>query len=1153
MYSNNRSKRNMGTPGKYPYASPAPRLSYSQTTPHQLRNNGSNYGMLTSSNDEPLKIVVANDHSVAEVIAGLPMAVKVVLNGVSASNLKHYSIGLDGPTGYAWLVVRAYQTREGWIPTQLLTWQTHTLSASSPHPTYLRDGSDCRTLTLPAGAKLLGASSVCIVPLHTRAAAPCGILAVTENGGVCYWPELLKDACITLTIAFESLDDVTKSVISLQPKGIGCVLATEKAQLFQLSTQNAFGRPALGYRAISHASGMLQWGMRSLFGFGASSENVDVVKAINCRSASDGLSELVVVTSSKLSSWKLHSSLPPQLQHEEQILDPTGTPTNATLLQYAQSENFQACVLDANVRSDGTTLLVGLFPTDVAPALYMVGRTQHLGPQTQWTWFPAPIRPVYSRDQDRALKAVKLLMGASDQCIVIVSTVSGNTITVNCGVGDSVESSLCLSEVSIDSMVTDDNAQADTRPLLGVGSVVDDSLVFSDRDGGSMIRILQRNFHSQQEADRDAAEAKNVASHLPSHEQDLVLLRQAFEAFCSSSHDKANNLFKEVRNPDDAVVTFSQSITDSRPEDPRWAETSNRRDENTMSSMILLHQLEAKATQHNKLVEFLSSLTSPDSAHSSLWDSLKNQKTVLNHGEMIAAAIGVRSIHPRPRAGSHEVLLTVQASDKNRQLLDAVIRSTVSHNVNEDRSPNDAFYQTVTMLPGLLSPLLKQEEVELQQSRKWTDTRRILHVTSDVLIALVRQAQTYRGSHAHLYRDNSTATTNGSTRSWTSSDAFRNALRQQHNIIVKFAIKDDSTPPEDLGGMYRRLFELSDGLLSDYASRDELGFVQDREAALVPFVELSCTERTWAYELAEKHHDYTTLVDLCERDGRKKELDQYSLKFGNEFVQAKFQWYVREGKRYKLLDQNDGQQLALGNFLQSHQSLEWLQHIHLSNFNRAHEVLKMLALAKVEPNSVARKRSLLSLGKLALLASDAENEAEMDLLDDELTMLNYQTMIPAESLRDVDQLDVADLVTPLPRDTIIDLLIGNDPRIKSLAVDDCENFVVALKMLSSDLSLTEIDYEERRLVVLAHSIAHDAARWLALPDDEPMEAIAETLLFTTLHEAAVQQVDVSGIDINALCEIATEIATTRGQPSLSTKQFKKHVHQAVEEAAPDLE
>lgn len=352
-------------------------------------------------------------------------------------------------------------------------------------------------------------------------------------------------------------------------------------------------------------------------------------------------------------------------------------------------------------------------------------------------------------------------------------------------------------------------------------------------------------------------------------------------------------------------------------------------------------------------------------------------------------------------------------------------------------------------------------------------------------------------------------------------------------------------PQEHLTEMYRRLFELSDGLLAGYSNHDS-SFLEDRGSLIVPFLEPTCTEPTWAYELAEKHRDFTTLVELCERDGEMGKLEEFSRNFGQEFVQAKFQWYMREGKRYKLLDQADGQQTALGNFLTSHNSLEWLQHIHLSNFGKAHQALKNLAFAQIEPNSVSRKRSLLSLSKLSLLASDNDDDEALDELDDELTILNYQSMIPVEALRNVGHHEEPDLVVPLPRADIIDLLIGNNPRISSKTINNSENFVVALKMLCSNLMMEEHEFEEHRLVVLAHCIVHDTDRWLALPDDEPMESIAETILFKTIAQAQAESIDMSGINVTSLCEIANEALLKRGEPQLQSKKFRKHIQQAIQ-------
>ena len=152
----------------------------------------------------------------AELVAPLPIPAKVMLNCVrDPAELRNYSVGVDSSSGFSWLVVKKHQTQQGWIKSQLLVWNSHTIEQgpSGPAVSYAIDGSG-RSLSLPAaaGKPIPGAACACVVPLQLQA-SPCGVLAVTQDGTVLFWPELLKDHCQTITIAFESAhDDNAKSV-----------------------------------------------------------------------------------------------------------------------------------------------------------------------------------------------------------------------------------------------------------------------------------------------------------------------------------------------------------------------------------------------------------------------------------------------------------------------------------------------------------------------------------------------------------------------------------------------------------------------------------------------------------------------------------------------------------------------------------------------------------------------------------------------------------------------------------------------------------------------------------------------------------------------------------------------------------------------------
>ena len=88
-----------------------------------------------------------------------------------------------------------------------------------------------------------------------------------------FWPDLAKETHLTITLSFGAADDKAHRVTACVRPESGCIVTTSSGQLFQIGTRNAYGRPNLSYRHMAAGNSLLQWGMRSLFGFGSSSQS----------------------------------------------------------------------------------------------------------------------------------------------------------------------------------------------------------------------------------------------------------------------------------------------------------------------------------------------------------------------------------------------------------------------------------------------------------------------------------------------------------------------------------------------------------------------------------------------------------------------------------------------------------------------------------------------------------------------------------------------------------------------------------------------------------------------------------------------------------------------------------------------------------------
>lgn len=140
-----------------------------------------------------------------------------------------------------------------------------------------------------------------------------------------------------------------------------------------------------------------------------------------------------------------------------------------------------------------------------------------------------------------------------------------------------------------------------------------------------------------------------------------------------------------------------------------------------------------------------------------------------------------------------------------------------------------------------------------------------------------------------------------------------------------------------------------------------LGFSGHGKFILLIFFLVVDGEYERAAILAEKYHDFHILIQICEQTNNIERLDNYCDKYCDQnFSQYLFNWYIREGKPGRLLEQfrlktkPEKQKGELLRFLHDHPSLLWLQNIFSQQFKEASDTLQ--SLAKQEMELVARKK-----------------------------------------------------------------------------------------------------------------------------------------------------------------------------------------------------
>lgn len=177
-----------------------------------------------------------------------------------------------------------------------------------------------------------------------------------------------------------------------------------------------------------------------------------------------------------------------------------------------------------------------------------------------------------------------------------------------------------------------------------------------------------------------------------------------------------------------------------------------------------------------------------------------------------------------------------------------------------------------------------------------------------------------------------------------------------------------------------------------------------------------------AVKLAEKYLDFQTLVIVCDRTESQQKLDEYIQRYADhDFSQIAINWHLRQNKRADLFERFKHHQSALGQFLVDHPSLAWLQLICNGEYGNAGKILMELAVRETEV--VARKKTILSLAKLAFCATQESKEA-VERINSELNLIEYQLALRPDLLQAFG-FDVQNQ-RPLAAEEIIDLLVSDE-------------------------------------------------------------------------------------------------------------------------------
>lgn len=152
-----------------------------------------------------------------------------------------------------------------------------------------------------------------------------------------------------------------------------------------------------------------------------------------------------------------------------------------------------------------------------------------------------------------------------------------------------------------------------------------------------------------------------------------------------------------------------------------------------------------------------------------------------------------------------------------------------------------------------------------------------------------------------------------------------------------------------------------------------------------------------AAKLAEKYLDFKTLVVICDQTKNQQRLEDYMERYKEQdFSQFAINWHLQQNKRGDLFERFKRNQDDLTRFLGDHPSLGWIQAVFNGDMSRASRIL--LSLAQNETDLVTRKKTILSLSKLTSLTADEDLSHQIELINDELNLIEYQSKVPTRLL-----------------------------------------------------------------------------------------------------------------------------------------------------------
>ncbi|XP_055759048.1 nuclear pore complex protein Nup133-like isoform X1 [Salvelinus fontinalis] len=969
--------------------------------------------------------------------------------------------------------------------------------------------SVCKGLQLPTSEFVYYADLISISsssPLETATVQSISVMAVAPEGTARFWPSLAHEGNYAETVV-DMGENLCNFVVAV--RGGSFIVSSYKGQLMRLGADPS-GKPL--QRALQQGQGVLSGiGRRvsSLFGMLAPLTNNNLhsvlwVGEMGClyTLTSCGLSKWEVdeVTEHQVLSWDSSRAL------TESVVDAIwGSESNFEEIK----EGVNVTYMDMQLSQDGLVVLAAAWHPSDSPCLAyfclvtLLDNGNNISEElsVEVTKYNPPFQ------SEDALQAMRLVLPrASSPAAFLYNEELVFACSTGTGRGGLPEEKIPF------------NTPGDR--LRGGGCCANLPVFFSQnsglvavvaRESASMLpETMEDSLCFSLAGDGPEATAMETPTRMDSvvQEDKTKLLKAAFLQFCRNdlvgAQTMTDELFPleedgdgEVGGELDLVVTrINLDLVDDYPaSDPRWAESVP--DESAgfpMTSLIILHQLEDKMKAHGCFMDFLLQVGLLDRLGQTAVRSspMATRLLLCEHAEKLQAAMTLKNHHAK-----HGELV-------NRAILIALRKSNAT--VSTSLTAADVFFREVSQISSVFECLLEEEERTLKEnpvdSVKWAEV--VLSVNT-IIKDMLQAAGQYRDTKASLYRASESTPAEPEYIPWTASSCLggvRTVIARQHEVILR-----DVYPHADSelrNGLNEQLAALLDVLLGGYVAQLtslrpgqqdryntlEIEYTQRRSELLAPLLELG--QYQWVAALAEKYCDFDILVQMCEQTDNQNRLQHYMAKFADQnFADFLFRWYMEKGKRGKLLSQPIAQHQQLASFLQSHEHLSWLHHIHVHDFSSAHKTL--YGQANMETRYFVKKKTLLALSKLTALASDmpeAVMKKQVDDMVEQERFLLHQETLPKQLLEEKQQ--NPDTMPLLSAHNLINLYICNDNR-RANEYD----FKKALDLLEYIDEEDAVDIDGLKCEIFCKALKKDD--WSSADgNDDPLEAAKDSIFVKIL-------------------------------------------------------